>query len=126
MSAPGSNPVKLGMSLDQISWTTHQAEPAAGSVNWKTVPPAALGEAQMRPRCDSMIDRQIASPIPVPFALVVKNASKICSLSFAPSPGPESSIHTSTPSGLQNSDPAQAALLTSASATDATVTGLCK
>jgi hypothetical protein len=28
--------------------------------------------------------------------------------------------------GLQNSDPAQAALLTSASATDATVTGLCK
>ena len=58
----------------------------------------------MRPRCDLMIDRQIASPIPVPFALVVKNASKIYSLSFAPRPGPVSSIHTSTPSGLENSD----------------------
>jgi hypothetical protein len=35
--------------------------------------------AHKRPPCDSMIDRLMGSPIPVPLSLVVKNALKIWS-----------------------------------------------
>ena len=35
--------------------------------------------AQMRPPCDSIMERVIASPRPVPCVLVVKNALKILS-----------------------------------------------
>ncbi len=42
-----------------------------GSRNWKTAPRGVLGVAQMRPPWDSMIDRLMASPIPMPPGLVV-------------------------------------------------------
>ena len=39
-----------------------------------------------------MIERQIAKPMPTPFAFVVKNGSKIRSTFFGSMPGPVSSI----------------------------------
>ena len=45
-------------------------------------------------RGNSMIDRQIVSPIPVPVGFVVKNGSKIRPLSFSPIPAPESAMET--------------------------------
>src|SRR5437660_1931276 len=42
----------------------------AGSVKRKTAPRGEFGAARIRPRCESMIERQMASPIPVPPCLV--------------------------------------------------------
>jgi hypothetical protein len=55
----------------------------------ETVPPEAPGEAQRRPSWAATIDRQIASPIPIPVGLVVKNASKIWPLSLESTPAPD-------------------------------------
>jgi hypothetical protein len=37
-----------------------------GKVNWNVVPDSGLETARKRPPCDSMIDRLIGSPMPVP------------------------------------------------------------
>src|SRR5580693_2661329 len=59
-----------------------------GSVNWKVAPRPELALAHKRPPCDSMIDRLIESPIPVPSGFVVKNASKILLAWSEGSPAP--------------------------------------
>src|SRR6266404_1546187 len=48
-----------------------------GSVNRNVAPGPEFGVAQIRPPCDSTIERLIAKPMPVPCGFVVKNASKI-------------------------------------------------
>jgi hypothetical protein len=48
------------------------------------------------PKWSSTIDRQIERPIPIPFGLVVKNASKIWSISFGSIPIPQSVTAMST------------------------------
>ena len=53
--------------------TTHF--PASGSVKRNVAPRSALFSAQMRPPCASTIVREIDSPTPMPFGLVVKNGS---------------------------------------------------
>lgn len=74
---------------------------APGRVNWKVVPRSELAVADRRPPCDSMIDRLIESPIPVPCVLVVKNASKILSACSRGSPTPVSVTEgNSEPSGV--------------------------
>jgi hypothetical protein len=50
-----------------------------GSVKLKVAPGPELDVAHKRPPWDSIIDRLIESPIPVPSALVLKNALKILS-----------------------------------------------
>src|SRR5579862_7007099 len=70
----------------------------AGSVKDKVAPTASSDAAHIRPRCASMMERQIANPMPIPFSLVVKKASKILSVSFTP--GPLSRTSTRTVSGL--------------------------
>src|SRR5262249_50842167 len=75
-----------------------------GKVNRKTVPRVMPGEAHKRPPCDSMIDRQIDKPIPMPSALVVKNELKIWSITFGSMPLPESSTVTRTSPPLSSSD----------------------
>jgi len=59
-------------------------------VNWKVAPRPALAVAHSRPPCDSMMERLIDSPMPVPSGLVVKNALKICSACSGASPTPVS------------------------------------
>jgi hypothetical protein len=49
----------------------------AGSPNEKTIPRGEFGAAEIRPPWDSMIDRLIARPIPIPCGLVEKKGSKI-------------------------------------------------
>jgi hypothetical protein len=46
--------------------------------------------AHKRPPCDSMIDRLMGSPMPVPLSLVVKNALKIWSACSGGNPTPVS------------------------------------
>src|SRR5262245_64480193 len=75
-----------------------------GNVNRKAVPLLAPGEAHKRPPCDSMIDRQIDKPIPMPSALVVKNELKIRSITFGSMPLPASSTVTRTSPPLSSSD----------------------
>src|SRR5207247_10971615 len=82
---------------DEDGWLglSHAAgAPTSGKMKWKVAPPPALFVAQMTPPCASMIDRAIASPIPMPSRFVVKNGSKICSWESPRSPGPESSTAT--------------------------------
>ena len=59
-----------------------------------------------RPSCASMMDRQIASPIPIPSDLVVKSGANIRSRSCALIPEPVSATDTVTrsPSGRLDSD----------------------
>jgi len=47
---------------------------AGGTVNANVAPGPALGDAQIRPPCASMMERQIDNPIPIPLGLVVKKA----------------------------------------------------
>src|ERR1700733_4888962 len=61
-----------------------------GNVNWKTAPRGALALAHNRPPYGSMIERQIDSPSPRPFGLVVWKALKRFSRAPGASPGPES------------------------------------
>src|SRR5271169_3647264 len=62
----------------------------------KTAPHLAPDETHVRPPWASMIDRQIDSPIPMPWLFVVKSGSKIRSTSFGSTPVPESSTDNRT------------------------------
>ena len=68
----------------------------AGNVNSNVLPAPELRLAHMRPPCCSMIDRQIDSPMPMPWDLVVKNASKMRLIFFGSIPVPESSTVINT------------------------------
>jgi hypothetical protein len=63
----------------------------------KTAPCGSAGVAQRRPPWRSIIERQIDSPRPTPLDLVVKNASKIRSVTPGSIPVPESFTETRTP-----------------------------
>src|ERR1035441_7328250 len=65
-----------------------------GSLPQNVAPGLSPDAAQRRPLCAWTIERQIASPIPMPFSFVVKKASKTVSGSFNPTP--ESCISTRT------------------------------
>ena len=67
---------------------------ATGSVTVTTVPHGWLGAARMMPPCSATILYEIASPRPVPRALVVKNGSNICAAVSASMPVPWSAIST--------------------------------
>src|ERR1700722_19177352 len=73
-----------------------QLDGTPGAVNWKTVPHGTRGDAQKRPPWDSMIDRQIESPMPMPSGFVVKKGSKMRCAIAGSSPGPVSPTATST------------------------------
>ncbi len=51
----------------------------SGKATLNLAPPSELFSAQSRPPCASTIERDTAKPIPIPFAFVVTNASKILS-----------------------------------------------
>ena len=53
---------------------------AVGKVKWNVAPRPLFAVAHKRPPCDSTIERLIDNPMPLPWGLVVKNASKICSV----------------------------------------------
>src|SRR5215510_138157 len=72
--------------------------PRAGSVNLKVAPGPLLGSAQRLPPWASIIDRLMASPIPMPPDFVVWNALKTCSSLFGSIPIPQSDTATTTPS----------------------------
>src|SRR5262245_18985937 len=59
-------------------------------------PRGRLAVIHNRPPWASMIDRQIASPIPMPCALVVNSGLNIRSMAFGSTPFPVSSTDTST------------------------------
>src|ERR1035438_8531457 len=61
-----------------------------GRVKQKLAPQGELAAAHKRPPCDSMIERLMGSPIPVPLSLVVKNALKILSACSGGNPTPVS------------------------------------
>ena len=58
-------------------WAAYRQPTAAGSVKENVAPPSTFASAHSRPPCDSMIERLIDSPMPVPCGFVVKNAWKI-------------------------------------------------
>ena len=61
-----------------------------GKEKWKLAHRPSLGVAHKRPPCDSMIERLIASPMPLRCGLVVTKTSKIRSALPAGSPTPVS------------------------------------
>jgi hypothetical protein len=67
-----------------------------GSSNSNIDPLTTPGDAQMRPSWCSMIERQMASPIPIPLPFVVNSGLKIRSTSEGSIPLPLSSIDTCT------------------------------
>src|SRR5206468_9102241 len=77
-----------------------------GSVTRKRVP-ALLLLTSIRPSCASTILLTIASPSPDPCGLVVKNGSKILSVSSVEIPGPSSATST-TISGMSGCGPGNA------------------
>src|SRR5277367_3098312 len=56
----------------EIHQVTLRSARCKGRVNWTVAPCGSWGAAQIRPPCNSMIERQIDSPIPMPPDLVVK------------------------------------------------------
>ena len=64
--------------------------PAAAAAGTARRPARATSSASMRPPCASMKRREVGSPSPVPFGLVVKNGSNRCSRASADRPGPSS------------------------------------
>ena len=64
-----------GFLLGFYGWTVM----IAGRLNRKVAPRSEAPSVHKRPPCDSMMDRLMRSPIPVPWGLVVKNGSKTCS-----------------------------------------------
>jgi hypothetical protein len=89
-----------------FSWGQHYVLPR-GKMTWKTDPCGIALAAVMRPPCDSTIDRQIDSPIPIPSAFVVKKTSKIRFSSSGLMPVPESSTDMRTQSASCFSDRTQ-------------------
>src|ERR1700745_2348387 len=69
----------------------------AGKVKQKLAPRGELLAAHRRPPCDSIMERLMRSPMPVPCGLVVKNALKI-SVCCEGSPTPLSLTDTRIPS----------------------------
>src|SRR4030088_278237 len=65
-----------------------------GRVKQKLAPRGELSAAHKRPPCDSMMERLMRSPKPVPCGLVVKKALKICSFCCGGSPTPLSVTDT--------------------------------
>src|SRR5689334_22101974 len=65
-------------------------ETACGKVNLKAAPFGDRCDPQKLPPWASTIDRQIQSPMPIPFGLVLKNGSKIRLAMDGSSPGPVS------------------------------------
>ncbi|MNR01013.1 hypothetical protein D3C85_1168050 [compost metagenome] len=63
---------------------------------WKAAPPSGGESAQMRPPCASTMERQIDRPMPMPSALVVKNALNSRSASSGAMPLPASRTVTCT------------------------------
>src|SRR5262245_15484304 len=61
-----------------------------GNVKANTEPPAGSRSKQSWPSWYSMIERQMASPMPMPFAFVVKNGVKSCGSSATEMPAPRS------------------------------------
>jgi hypothetical protein len=55
----------------------HRQPFPAGSVNENVAPALVFASPHSRPPWDSMIERLIDNPMPVPCAFVVKNASKM-------------------------------------------------
>src|SRR5690606_13988630 len=70
------------------------ASGSIGKVKTNFAPFGSLFSVQSRPPCDSTMERQIASPMPIPSPFVVKNGSNI--LSGNSTPGPWSPISTRT------------------------------
>ena len=80
-----------------------------GNVNWEdAIPRGKLALAHNRPPCPSTIERQIDSPRPRPFGLVVWNASSKKRFSAT---GSVSRARTCSPSGLQESRAATIGML---------------
>ena len=61
-----------------------------GNVKQNLAPRGELSAAHKRPPCDSTMERLIDNPMPLPWGLVVKNASKICSVFSLGNPTPVS------------------------------------
>ena len=61
--------------------SAYHARPSTfvGRVRQKLAPRGVWSAAHKRPPCDSTMERLMDSPIPIPFAFVVKNALKIWS-----------------------------------------------
>ncbi len=70
--------------------------PSVGRVNSNVAPRPVLRLAHKRPPCDSIILRLIERPMPLPCGLVVKNASKMRSLSCCGRPIPASLTEITT------------------------------
>src|SRR4051812_19345346 len=63
---------------DDMVFDRHVAAFAStGKVKMNVAPCGSFASAHNRPPCDSTIERQIASPMPIPCSFVVKNGSKI-------------------------------------------------
>ena len=73
-----------------------------GNVKMNVAPCGSFFSAHNRPPCSSTIERQIASPMPMPFSFVVKNGSNILSGKSMPWPRSLISVWTTSP------DPAHA------------------
>src|SRR5215813_14342403 len=85
----------------------------SGSVKATVAPSASLLIAQRRPPWDSMIERQIVSPMPMPCCLVVKKGSKTSSASLKPVPASLTSMRiASLPSRQERIWSARASLAT--------------
>ena len=59
---------------------------STGNVKMNFAPCGSFLSVHSRPPCDSTIERQIASPMPIPCSFVVKNGSKILSGDSTPRP----------------------------------------
>ena len=59
---------------------------STGKVKMNFAPCGSFFSAHSRPPCDSTIERQIASPMPIPCSFVVKNGSNILSGNSTPAP----------------------------------------
>ena len=68
-----------------------------GNVKMNVAPCGSFFSAHNRPPCDSTIERQIASPMPMPFSFVVKNGSNILSGNSTPRPRSLISVWTTSP-----------------------------
>src|SRR6266436_8005809 len=63
---------------------------AVGKVKWNVAPRPLFAVAHKRPPWDSTMERLMDNPMPLPWGLVVKNASKICSVFSLGRPTPVS------------------------------------
>src|SRR5215470_18633390 len=70
--------------------TESRVSPLIGNVKQNVAPRGGLSAAHKRPPCDSTMVRLIDNPMPLPWGLVVKNTSKICSVFSLGNPMPVS------------------------------------